>query len=85
MKKINLLKWKEPEGGTVRLHLIQDMSPKWKKIGSLIGLTKAQLEGWETQHLKVQEDCMNSVIGAWMDRSNDEIHAVSIAICKTSK
>ncbi len=38
---------------------MQEMSPQWKNIGSLIGFTKAQLDVWKMQNPNDPEDCMS--------------------------
>ncbi len=52
---------------------MQEMAPQWKNIGPLIGFTKAQLDVWNMQSPINPMDSMRSVIGAWMERKNENV------------
>ncbi len=76
MGMMDLLKWTE-DGIEQRLHLIRELAPHWEEIGSQIGLTPAQLNGWRIQHFNVPGSCMRSVAATWMERKNENVSTMT--------
>ena len=62
-----LIKWKDENGRTQKLYLMENISYKWRTIGELIRLPFSKLESLAEQHLKNPEHCCRSVLGHWLE------------------
>ena len=49
-----------------RLHLIEEMAPKWKVAGSLLGLSAARLERIKRDQQGEIFECCQDVMQAWL-------------------
>ena len=43
---------------------------KWKQIGSMLGLTAAELNAIETENRKKMDPCLNDMIAKWFQKSS---------------
>ena len=68
--KLNIIKWRAPSGEDKVLRLKQEMSAKWRTLGQNIGISDAELDGFEQSHLKSNEKCVNSVIQKWIEKGS---------------
>ena len=66
-RHLTLIKWNDASGTTQRFYLMNRISAKWRKIGKLLDLSAAQLQGISTEHLGNQEDCCSAVLLKWME------------------
>ena len=69
MKNLLLLKKGNP---CKRLNLIQEMSPKWKDAGCLLGLSIARLKGIKKEHQGDSYECCQDVMQEWLDNGTED-------------
>ena len=55
------------------LRLLENMAPKWKDIGGLMGLSEAQLSNIELSRMQRPPDCMKDVAKEWRMRGSEEV------------
>ena len=71
-RHLTLIKWNDASGTIQRFYLMNRISAKWRKIGKLLDLSAAQLQGIATEHLGNQEDCCSAVLLKWMENPPHE-------------
>ena len=62
-----LLKWKDDQGKTKTLRLVDMVSAKWKTFGLLLGITSNQLDALERQHSGNSNICWTKVMARWLN------------------
>ena len=68
-----LLRWTDRSGESQVLRLQQQMSLRWREMGQLLDISGAELDGWETGHLRDPSRCLNNVIQVWMQRNSKKV------------
>ena len=64
---LTLIRWRDEQGLTQRLYLLENISYKWRTIGELLGLPFSKLESLAMEHRDKPEHCCRSVLGNWLD------------------
>ena len=66
MSNLRVLKWKNENGDTKRLKILEEICPHWKEIGDLLGLHTSRIKAIEKNRQEV-EDCCRDVITDWLE------------------
>ena len=69
MDKLTLLKRTDSEHQVCQLSLINDISPDWKKVSDLLGLTPSHTRRIEMNNHTVQDRC-REVIAEWINHED---------------
>ena len=69
MDSLTLMKWTDCRQQKHRLRTIDEISPKWREAGDLLGLTIARMEGIDMTHRDVRP-CCREVMAEWLRRPN---------------
>ena len=67
MKHLNLIKWNDGGGETQRFYLMENISPNWRGIGELIGLSMPVLKNIATKHRDEPLECCRDVLRHWLE------------------
>ena len=70
-RNITLIEWRNKQGKRKRFRLKERICHKWFDIGSLLEIPLPVLQSWETEHLKNQLKCTNTVLSHWLDNPTD--------------
>ena len=58
---LTLLKWRDDNGHKQTLRLMQSVSPEWRKLGALIGLSGSQLQALSVKYRDDIQLCCQDV------------------------
>ena len=67
LRHLNLVRWKDDQGRTQRFFLKDQISPKWRDVGELIGLTHPELNTISDKYRGDPKECCRAVLGQWLD------------------
>ena len=59
------------------LRIKEAICNKWRDIGYLLGISHDRLETWSTKYHQDPERCIDSVLGHWIEKKNDNQYSVS--------
>ena len=65
--ELTLLKWRDDNGHKQTLRLTQSVSPEWRKLGALIGLSGSQLQALSMKHRDDIQQCCQDVFIHWLE------------------
>ena len=71
--KLNIIKWRAPSGEDKVLRLKQEMSVVWWTLGQNIGISNAELSGFQQFHQNSTGKCMDSVIQKWIEKGSPKV------------
>ena len=66
MTDLQLIKWVDKGGKEQHLRTIENISDKWKKLGTTFGIPPPVLTGYAKVNMQEQEDCCRDVIQRWL-------------------
>ena len=66
MSSLNLLKWKDEQGESQTIRLVNEVSADWHDFGLLLGLKLKQLDAWDAQYRGDVRMCWNKVMEHWL-------------------
>ena len=72
MKNLTLLKWKDSQGKQHKLRIVQNICPKWRYIGNLLGISDPVLESMLSQYRGDLEECCYAVLRRWLDNGSPD-------------
>lgn len=55
------------EGSTQRLRIVDEICPRWKDVGDIIGLGRSQMDAIEKKRLMDCRDCCRDVLSEWLE------------------
>ena len=65
---LQLIKWIDPKGREENLKIYEEMSPKWKEVAVVIGLSQVAISIITAPGMgREMIDCMREVFGKWME------------------
>jgi hypothetical protein len=67
LKHLNLIRWRDGRGETQRFYLMENISPNWRGVGELIGLSVPALRNIATDHHDKSLECCRAVFGHWLE------------------
>ena len=71
--KLNIVKWRAPSGEDKVLRLKQEMSVIWWTLGQNVGISNAELSGFQQFHQNSTGKCMDSVIQKWIGKGSPKV------------
>ena len=71
--KLNVIKWRAPSGEDKVLRLKQEMSVVWWTLGQNVGISNAELSGFQQFHQNSTGKCMDSVIQKWIGKGSPKV------------
>ena len=71
--KLNIIKWRAPCGEDKVLRLKQEMSVVWWTLGQNVGISNAELSGFQQFHQNSTGKCMDSVIQKWIEKGSPKV------------
>lgn len=83
IKNLTLLKWKDKDGCTQKLKVLQEVCAKWELMGDLIGLSPGQLDAIKTDYdCRGVEVCCRQVFLEWLQHEEGEYCATWQGLCE---
>ena len=70
-RSITFIEWRNERGEKKRFRLKELICHKWMEIGCLLEIPLPVLQSWETENLKNQLKCTNTVLSHWLENPND--------------
>ena len=70
-RSLTLIEWRNKQGERKRFRLKELICHKWMEIGCLLEIPLPVLQSWETEHLKNQLKCTNTVLSHWLENPTD--------------
>ena len=77
MRELQLMKWRKG-GQEKHLRIIANTAPRWKELGTTLGISPAELEGFERQRILNQEECCRSVLQRWLENGSQPREAYPV-------
>ena len=77
MSELQLMKWCKG-GQEKQLRIKADIAPRWKELGTTLGISPAELEGFERQKMLNQEECCYAVLQRWLENGSQPREAYSV-------
>ena len=71
--KLNIIKWRAASGEDKVLSLKQEMSVVWWTLGQNVGISNAELSGFQQFHQNSTGKCMDSVIQKWIEKGSPKV------------
>ena len=66
---LTLMKWSDDSNRKHRLHLIDEISPKWKEASDLLGLSTSRTGSIEMTHRDART-CCREVMAEWLNHAD---------------
>ena len=66
-----MIEWRNKQGERKRFRLKELICHQWIDIGCLLEIPLPVLQSWETEHLKSQLKCTNTVLSHWLENPTD--------------
>ena len=70
MRLLHLIKYIDSEGKDQKFHLISEIQNSCRRLGTLLGITKATLDGFDSS-LTLEEQC-EKILDLWITRGDGE-------------
>ncbi len=71
------MKWKDSQGQSKEIRIIEESSHKWRTMGNLLGISTAKLTSYRTAHLNMNEACCEEVLLYWLGRRGSQEYPVT--------
>ena len=68
LRTLTSFKWKDGSGCDQTFCLIDRICAKWKKFGSLLGLSPELMHGWEMEDQGNSNQCFSRVMEHWLNQ-----------------
>lgn len=72
MKNLTLIKWTDSLGKQRKLRIVQQICPKWRQSGNLLGISDPVLESILSQYHGDLEECCYAVMRKWLDNGSPD-------------
>ncbi len=71
------MKWKDSQGQSKEIGIIEESSHKWRTMGNLLGISSAKLTSYRTAHLNMNEACCEEVLLYWLGGRGSQEYPVT--------
>ena len=71
------MKWKDSQGQSKEIRIIEESSHKWRIMGNLLGIPTAKLTSYRTAHLNMNEACCEEVLLYWLGGRGSQEYSVT--------
>ena len=71
------MKWKDSQGQSKEIRIIEESSHKWRTMGNLLGIPSAKLTSYETARLNRNEACCEDVLLYWLSGRGSQEYPVT--------
>ena len=77
MHELQLIKWYKGDQEK-HLKIKASIATHWRQLGTTLGISPAELEGFNQQYMLNQEDCCQAVLLKWMQNGSQPRDAYAV-------
>ena len=68
---LSCFKYNDKQGEVQRIYIVDEMAPKWKRVGRMLKFSEANIESIGTTNRGEPEECCEELLSQWLQGHND--------------